>query len=182
MWSNMRKTSVRQAPSRGCYPPSAWAVTTALSRAGPEPARFPLECAPGAVRGRSDEQVTFKELLESWRERSAAPRTAEAYAARLPLDAAAQLAEMFPRRAPEQLITELLGVALNEVAAAMPYIAGKRVISNDEQGDPLYEDVGPTPRFMELARKHRRRLESRLAGREAAGGPAKQARPKPKRR
>jgi len=56
------------------------------------------------------------------------------------------------------------------------------VISTDEQGDPLYEDVGPTPRFMELARKHRRRLESRLAGREAAGGPAKQARPKPKRR
>ena len=64
----------------------------------------------------------------------------------------------------------------------MPYIAGKRVISTDEQGDPLYEDVGPTPRFMELARKHRRRLESRLAGREAAGGPAKQARPKRKRR
>ena len=126
--------------------------------------------------------MSFKELLESWRERSAAPRTAEAYAVRLPLDAAAQLAalaEMFPRRAPEQLITELLGVALNEVAAAMPYIAGKRVISNDEQGDPLYEDVGPTP---ELARKHRRRLESRLAGREAAGGPAKQARPKRKRR
>ena len=129
--------------------------------------------------------MSFKELLESWRERSAAPRTAETYAVRLPLDAAAQLAalaEMFPRRAPEQLITELLGVALNEVAAAMPYIAGKRVISTDEQGDPLYEDVGPTPRFMELARKHRRRLESRPAGREAAGGPAKQARPKRKRR
>src|SRR5437764_6399294 len=109
MWSNMGKTSVRQAPSPGCYPPSAWAVTTALSRAGPEPARFPLECVPGAVRGRSDEPVSFKELLESWRERSAVPRTAETYAVRLPLDAAAQLAalaEMFPGRAPEQLITE----------------------------------------------------------------------------
>jgi len=107
--------------------------------------------------------VSFKELLESWRERSAAPRTAEAYAVRLPLDAAAQLAalaEMFPGRAPEQLITELLGVALNEVAAAMPYVTGKRVISTDEQGDPVYEDVGPTPRFMELARRHRRALEA----------------------
>ena len=49
----------------------------------------------------------------------------------------------------------------------MPYVAGKRVISTDEQGDPVYEDVGPTPRFMALAREHRRRLE---AGAGAAGG------------
>jgi hypothetical protein len=64
----------------------------------------------------------------------------------------------------------------------MPYIAGKRVISTDEQGDPVYEDIGPTPRFMELARKHRRRLDSRLASRAAAGGPGKRTRPKRKRR
>ena len=129
--------------------------------------------------------MTFKELLESWRERAATPRTARAYAVRLPLDDAAQLAalaEMFPGRAPEQLITELLGVALNEIAAAMPYVAGKRVISTDEQGDPVYEDVGPTPRFMELARQHRRTLESRLSGRTAAGVAAQRARPKRKRR
>jgi hypothetical protein len=51
-------------------------------------------------------------------------------------------------------------VALNEVAAAMPYVAGKRVISTDEQGDPVYEDVGLTPRFMDLARGHRRQLQA----------------------
>ncbi|HEY0766427.1 MAG TPA: pilin assembly protein [Steroidobacteraceae bacterium] len=107
--------------------------------------------------------MSFKELLESWGERAAAPLTAKAYAVRLPVDDAARLAalaEMFPGRAPEQLITELLSAALKEVAAAMPYVAGQRVISTDEQGDPLYEDVGPTPRFMELARKHRRRLQA----------------------
>jgi hypothetical protein len=101
-------------------------------------------------------------LLESWREHAAAPRTARSYAVRLPVDDAAQLAalaEMFPGRSPEQLISELLAAALKEVAAAMPYVAGKRVISTDEQGDPVYEDVGPTPRFMELARRHRRALE-----------------------
>jgi hypothetical protein len=105
--------------------------------------------------------VSFKELLESWRERAAAPRAAQTYAVRLPVDDAARLAalaDMFPGRTPDQLISELLGVALSEVAAAMPYVAGKRVISTDEQGDPLYEDVGPTPRFMELARAHRRQL------------------------
>lgn len=111
-----------------------------------------------------ESSVSFKELLESWRVSAAAPRTARSYAVRLPVDAAAQLAalaDMFPGRAPEQLITELLGVALKEIAAAMPYVAGKRVIATDEQGDPVYEDAGPTPRFMELARQHRRKLDAR---------------------
>jgi hypothetical protein len=113
------------------------------------------------------ESVSFKELLESWRTGAAAPRTAHSYTVRLPVDDAARLAalaDMFPGRAPEQLITELLGQALQELAAAMPYVAGKRVISTDEQGDPLYEDEGPTPRFMQLAREHARRLEAAAAG------------------
>jgi hypothetical protein len=118
---------------------------------------------PAPVRGRGREyQVSFKELLDSWRENAAAPRASKVCEVHLPVDDAARLAalaEMFPGRAPEQLITELLGVALREVAAAMPYVAGQRVISTDEQGDPVYEDVGPTPRFIELARRHRKRLE-----------------------
>ena len=35
-------------------------------------------------------QVSFKELLDSWREQAAAPRTARAYAVRLPVDDAAK--------------------------------------------------------------------------------------------
>jgi hypothetical protein len=109
--------------------------------------------------------VSFKELLESWRESAAAPRTAAEYSVRLPVDDAAQLqalVEMFPGRTPEQLITDLLGLALQEIATAMPYVAGPKVISTDEQGDPVYEDVGPTPRFMELARRNRKKLEADL--------------------
>ena len=109
--------------------------------------------------------MSIKALLEQWRERAAEPRTAAEYAVRLPLDQAASLgalAELFPGRTPEQLITELLGAALAEVAASMPYVAGTRVISTDEQGDPVYEDLGLTPRFMALTRKHRRELEARL--------------------
>jgi hypothetical protein len=107
--------------------------------------------------------VSFKELLESWREQAAAPRTRSSYAVHLPLDDAARLAalvEMFPGRSAEQLISELLGQALKEIVAAMPYVTGQRVISTDEQGDPVYEDAGPTPRFMELARRHYAALES----------------------
>ena len=118
--------------------------------------------------------MNFKELLESWRESAAAPRTAQTWAVRLPVDDAARLAalaDMFPGRTPEQLLTELLGVALRELIAAMPYVAGQRVISTDEQGDPVYEDAGPTPRFMELARRHRRMLE-------AASGARRKRRPR----
>ena len=109
-------------------------------------------------------EVSFKELLDSWRQSAAAPRTLATYPVRLALEDAAQLAalaEMFPGRSTEQLITELLSAALKELATAMPYVAGGRVISTDEHGDPVYEDVGPTPRFMELTRLHRRTLEAR---------------------
>ncbi|HEV3182942.1 MAG TPA: pilin assembly protein [Steroidobacteraceae bacterium] len=105
--------------------------------------------------------MSFKDLLDSWRQTAAAARTAKTYAVRLPVDDAAQLAalaDMFPGRAPEQLISELLAAALKELAATMPYVAGTRVISTDDHGDPVYEDIGPTPRFMELARIHRRAL------------------------
>lgn len=124
--------------------------------------RNSLECPPRArVRPIECNPVSFKDLLESWRQSAATPRTARSYAVRLPVDDAAQLAalaDMFPGRAPEQLISELLSVALKELAAAMPYVAGERVISTDEHGDPVYEDIGPTPRFIELARIHRRAL------------------------
>jgi hypothetical protein len=110
--------------------------------------------------------MSFKDLLESWRDSAARPRTATAYAVRLPLDDAARLAalaEMFPGRSPEQLITDLLGAALQEIETSMPYIAGSKVISSDEQGDPIYEDVGLTPRFVELTRKNRKKLETELS-------------------
>ena len=120
--------------------------------------------APGARAPNRVPPVSFKDLLDSWRQGAAAPRTASTYAVRLPVDDAAQLAalaDMFPGRSSEQLISELLSAALKELVAVMPYVAGTRVISTDEHGDPVYEDVGPTPRFMELARLHRRALELR---------------------
>ncbi len=107
--------------------------------------------------------MRFKALLDSWQDAAGGPHTVQQYAVRLPVDDAARLhalADIFPSRTPEQLITELLGVALQEVAACIPYVPGQQGISNDEHGDPLYEDVGLTPRLVELTRQYRRKLET----------------------
>ena len=109
--------------------------------------------------------MKFKELLDSWRQNAMGARTAAEYSVRLSVDDAARLhalADLFPGRTREQIITDLLSAALQEVAAAMPYVPGKKVISTDEQGDPVYEDAGPTPRFTELTRQYKKKLEAEL--------------------
>ncbi|MEO7774640.1 MAG: type 1 pili tip component [Steroidobacteraceae bacterium] len=103
----------------------------------------------------------MKELLEHWQSEASGRITAAQYPVHLEIDDAARihaLVEMFPGRSQEQVITDLLHAALQQLAASMPYVPGKKVISTDEQGDPLYEDAGLTPRFMELTRKHKKQL------------------------
>jgi hypothetical protein len=105
--------------------------------------------------------VKFKPLLDRWKKIQAPALSAEAYAIRLPLDDAARLhalVELFPGRKIEEIITDLLHAGLDEIAAAMPYERGPRIISHDEQGDPLYEDIGLTPRFVELTRRFKKNL------------------------
>jgi hypothetical protein len=107
--------------------------------------------------------VKFKPLLDRWKKAAAPAKTAREYAVRLPLDDAARLealAELFPGQAIEEIVTDLLGAALDEIAVAMPYEKGPKVISRDDQGDPVYEDKGLTPRFVELTRKYKRNLET----------------------
>ena len=64
------------------------------------------------------------------------------------------LAELYSGRAEAQIASELLSTALDEVEEALPYIPGKKIIAEDEFGDPLYEDIGLTPKFEELVRKY----------------------------
>jgi len=106
--------------------------------------------------------VKFKSLLDRWKKPAAPVRTAKEYAVRLPLDDAARLhalLELFPGQPIEELLTDLLGAGLDEIAAAMPYEKGPKVISRDDHGDPVYEDIGLTPRFVELTRKYKKNLE-----------------------
>jgi hypothetical protein len=107
--------------------------------------------------------VKFKPLLDRWKKTPAPAKTAQEYAVRLPLDDAARLqalAELFPAQSIEEMVTDLLGAGLDEIAAAMPYEKGPKVISRDDHGDPVYEDIGLTPRFVELTRKYKKNLQT----------------------
>ena len=89
-------------------------------------------------------------------------RTAQEYAIRLNLDDAARLhalAELFPAHTLEEITSDLLQAGLDEIAAAMPYEPGPAIISRDDHGDPVYEDIGLTPRFVELTRKFKKNLQ-----------------------
>ena len=114
--------------------------------------------------------VKFKSLLERWKKTASPQKTAHEYAIRLPVDDAARLQalkELFPGQSIEDLLTDLLHASLDEIAAAMPYERGPKVISRDDQGDPVYEDIGLTPKFVELARKCKKSIESQAAKTQA---------------
>lgn len=101
--------------------------------------------------------MKIKALSEHWEKQAKATLTTEEYTLRLPIEDAAKvaaLAEMYPKRTKTEIISELLSAALEELETSLPYIAGKRVIETDEMGDPLYEDIGPTPRFLDLSKKY----------------------------
>jgi len=105
--------------------------------------------------------MKIRELVQHWQENAQGRLSATPYQIRLDLEAAARLAalqEMYPKHHVEELLGELLGAALDELETSLPYIKGHKVVATDEQGDPLYEDVGLTPRFLSLSRRHLQRL------------------------
>jgi hypothetical protein len=105
--------------------------------------------------------MKIRELVQHWQENAQGRLSTTAYQIHLDLEAAARLAalqEMYPKHHVEELLGELLGAALDELETSLPYVKGSKVVATDEQGDPLYEDIGLTPRFLALSRRHLQRL------------------------
>ncbi|SHM81624.1 hypothetical protein SAMN05216593_103322 [Pseudomonas asturiensis] len=101
--------------------------------------------------------MKIRELAQHWERNAKGRLTKTRYAIHLDIESAARLAalcEMYPKHHPEELLGELIGAALEELEASFPYVKGQQVVSTDEEGDPLYEDVGATPRFLALSRHH----------------------------
>ncbi|WP_426141273.1 pilin assembly protein [Pseudomonas sp. DWP3-1-2] len=110
--------------------------------------------------------MKIRELASHWEQNAKGRLTKTRYAIHLDVESAARLAaltEMYPKRQPEELLGELIGAALEELETSFPYVKGQHVVATDEEGNPLYEDVGPTPRFLTLSRRYLHNLDDPLA-------------------
>lgn len=107
--------------------------------------------------------MKIRDLVRHWEQNAKGRLTRSQYQIHLDLESAARLAalaEMYPKRNVEELLGELIGSALEELESGLPYVKGSKVVATDEQGDPLYEDIGPTPRFLALSRKYLQQLSA----------------------
>ncbi|MCO7513514.1 pilin assembly protein [Pseudomonas guariconensis] len=101
--------------------------------------------------------MKIRELVQRWEQDATGRLSPTGHVLHLDLESEARLAaltEMYPKRSTEELLGELVAAALEELEASFPYVKGQQVIATDEEGDPLYEDIGPTPRFLALSRRH----------------------------
>lgn len=83
--------------------------------------------------------------------------THQTYRIELPNDQAAKieaLADMFSSGNSEDLLKEMVVGALKEVEETMPYIEGETISDYDPLGNPIYEDIGPTPKFLALTERY----------------------------
>ena len=111
--------------------------------------------------------MRIAELIQRWKSEGHARTDVRAYDVHLPLRDAARveaLHMMYPGRSDSQLMADLIRAALDELEVAMPYVPGNRVIAEDDYGDPIYEDLGPTPQFYSLSHEILRKLTTIPAG------------------
>ncbi len=105
--------------------------------------------------------MKLNKLMKYWESEFAGQLSEEDYQIKLSIEDAARLealCEMFPKYSQEYLLRDLIGSALSEVTSSFPYIAGKEVVAHDEEGDPMYADIGKTPKFLNLTRKHLKQI------------------------
>lgn len=115
--------------------------------------------------------MKIKELCKLWEKQAKAVMTENEYSFRLPIEDAAKvsaLAEMYPKRTEREILGELISSALEELETSLPYVTGDKVIARDEMGDPIFEDKGPTPKFLDLSKKYKMLLKQK--GKAAANG------------
>lgn len=105
--------------------------------------------------------MRIAELIQRWSSAGQHSTETRPYSVQLPLRDAARIEAlriMYRNRSESQLMADLIRAALDELEVAMPYVPGKRVIAEDDYGDPIYEDLGPTPQFYSLSHEILRKL------------------------
>lgn len=103
----------------------------------------------------------FQNISDKWKQFGQGALSLQTYDIKLSQDAAKdfqQLRLRYPRLTDEILLSDLLSAALDDFEQSVPYVRGNTVVALDEMGDEIYEDTGITPKFLKLAKEHRRRL------------------------
>lgn len=101
--------------------------------------------------------MKVRDLMSSWESASHKRHAEERYQLKLPVKDAARLEALtglYPGLNKNEVLSQLVAAALDEVERQMPYKPGNKVVAEDELGDPLYEDVGLTPRYLELRHRY----------------------------
>ena len=107
--------------------------------------------------------MKMRQLLQHWQSLSRSPEPRAALSVELTLHDIARLhalADMYPGCQVNDILADLLRAALDDLQEAFPYVHGPRQVGEDELGNPLYEDIGPTPRFLALTRHHLAALQT----------------------
>ena len=106
-------------------------------------------------------------LLEHWQALARSPEPRTTLAVELTHHDLARLralTDMYPGCPMNDILADLVRVALDDLQEAFPFVHGPRQVGEDEFGNPLYEDIGPTPRFLALTREHLKALEGDRPG------------------
>jgi hypothetical protein len=106
--------------------------------------------------------MRIQHLLTRWQSLSRAQEAKLPLHAEIGLHDAARLralADMYSGGDINAVLNDLLRVALDELEEALPYTNGPRQVGEDEFNNPLYEDIGPTPRFLALTQKHMKAMK-----------------------
>ena len=105
--------------------------------------------------------MRISNLLERWGTKHGAAAPIHAVSLYLPTRDVARLkalATLYPANSVQDIVADLVHAALDELEAAMPYVPGGKVLDLDDQGDQIYEDLGPTPQYYLLSHDFLRRL------------------------
>ena len=75
----------------------------------------------------------------------------------------AALEELYPTRSRTQLVGGLLSAAIAaDVETTFPSRAGRFVLKDQDTGEDMFEEEGPSATFKKLANKHYQAIESEL--------------------
>lgn len=101
--------------------------------------------------------MKIRDLVSQWENYSSGKSRRESFSIRLSKSEVAgicALAELYPEFAKEYLAGEILSAALQEMVESFSYVKGERIICRDESDEPIYEDVGLTPKYLSLKKKY----------------------------